>query len=1270
MTTTIAFSDSADGGVYSWNANYWTARAGSGQTVTNNAEITWGQGYNTPAFPGANYVIDQAFLTFTFTPPTSAERVVSAEIWAYSTFAYNTSVNRYITWVERDWGGTLEPADYVPCDTLNAITPLLANVGPEAEEAVGQWMTAGSDALAARVAVSSPLRVVGASDRARTGAGTLMDERCNMYSSDSSGTSTDPRLVFTTVAVSTLHGVLGAQVQLTDGTHAFLESNASGTITLKHHNNTSASTIGTLSLGSSTATTQLASTWSGAQSFALVVDGSNNLYVIGRQAGTDNNVCVETWTKGSGYTWTLGTRRAAALPSYIEGSLNNFAGAWHNVGTNGTIMLVASHSAGRAPQTGSDIVYALLDCQYLLSGTGALFRNSGAAQGVVVRGPLTTPYSSIFNQTGTLLDVAAAVGSNTRGYVFTHNGYTDLGENSTFEVARYVLASDGTSVVDMDLSESQWGVKDGQAKARVLGIDSTVFVGVSTDYDPGWGLTVNVQQNFGTSPTFSQLAYLTLDGEIATLPAAATMATSQEWDAVYDPTGGRMWLYYLDRNNSQRLLRTSVDMNTYLPNGDAVEVNASLAASSTTNYAVRVHRGRTYGQRVLVAVANKTAGGTHSTIYTVDSFNAAPTSPTLTPKTNFDAGSSATLDWTFNDPNPGDTQSGYQLQINSASGVFEYDSGRISSSAASYLGVGTMAAGDNATLSPALPAGTQAGDLLLMLASIRSSGTGSPNTPSGWSSVLDMSNLKIFAKIQADTESASASINFSSGASGDTTLAQVAAFRNVPLNVVATATQLNGSAANIAYPGVTVPIDNTAIIGAAWKQDDWTSISGGPGTLISSSATSTLGNDASEAWWRTIQTAKSNISSGTITVTGGASAVSRAGLVVLGPAGHIPTVVNHSLAASALTNGGNWQWRVRTWDSVGAVGPFSDYGSFSTAAGGNVTITDPAADNPAGVVSSSYDIDWSVSGTTQAEYRVTATRNDTGASVLDTGYVSSSTTTNYVVTGLVSDVEHTIGVTVKNGSGVASGTGTRKITPSYGTPEIPQVTLTNYDDAGYILVAVNNPPSGSVSLGTVPYTFESGVTGFVVSPSASATFTQSSSAAHTGSYSGLMNVTVGGSASFGVRSPISGSPEITPGRRYTVTYWAISNTALANVGADIDWYNSASAYLSTSVGNGSLSASTWTSRAYTATAPASAAYATFGPSLSGSPSAGTKLWVDELILTDANDRPPVITNQIMRRVSGTDSDYDVIAEIGEDGTYRDYAVASGTTYEYLVRGQA
>jgi hypothetical protein len=65
--------------------------------------------------------------------------------------------------------------------------------------------------------------------------------------------------------------------------------------------------------------------------------------------------------------------------------------------------------------------------------------------------------------------------------------------------------------------------------------------------------------------------------------------------------------------------------------------------------------------------------------------NSPPNAPTLSPVANFDATTAKTLSWTFSDPNQGDSQSAYQLQIvDTGTGQTVLDTGKVGSTSQSY----------------------------------------------------------------------------------------------------------------------------------------------------------------------------------------------------------------------------------------------------------------------------------------------------------------------------------------------------------------------------------------------------------------------------------------------------------------------------------------------------------------------------------------------------------------------------------------------------------
>lgn len=211
----------------------------------------------------------------------------------------------------------------------------------------------------------------------------------------------------------------------------------------------------------------------------------------------------------------------------------------------------------------------------------------------------------------------------------------------------------------------------------------------------------------------------------------------------------------------------------------------------------------------------------------------------------------------------------------------------IATTAGTFVAVGAASHADNAAVSPAIYAGGAAGDALFVVAAIRSSGTGRLTTPTGYTRLsrpfAATDNVQVFVKLHSGSESAP-SVTPTGGAVGDTVSALTFGLRGTSrtlddLNdmVVDAATLLNASAANIAYPGMYPRYQEGCILLlVAWKQDDYTSVAVPSGWTEMIEASSTTGSDQSLYVAYQIQTTPALADGGSLVVTGGASAISRA----------------------------------------------------------------------------------------------------------------------------------------------------------------------------------------------------------------------------------------------------------------------------------------------------------------------------------------------------------------------------------------------------------
>ena len=240
--------------------------------------------------------------------------------------------------------------------------------------------------------------------------------------------------------------------------------------------------------------------------------------------------------------------------------------------------------------------------------------------------------------------------------------------------------------------------------------------------------------------------------------------------------------------------------------------------------------------------------------------------------------------------------------------------------AAAVVSTGTVTHGNNASVTPGLPASMATGDAMFVLSAIRNSGTGSPNTPTDYTELVKFGNVALYGKIHDGSESAPL-CSYTGGVAGADTTAQMIAFRRAGIAVLGSpATQLNASAANIAYPALTVPANGCIVFYLAWKQSVTTTFTTPAGFTEIAELSTATGDDQSLVWGYVIQTTAANISSGTITTTGGVSAISRA--IIIATSG-VPVVAYNNVyrlpTGAPITEG------VRVGQNIAPNGSVNDF---------------------------------------------------------------------------------------------------------------------------------------------------------------------------------------------------------------------------------------------------------------------------------------------------------------------------------------------------------
>lgn len=208
-------------------------------------------------------------------------------------------------------------------------------------------------------------------------------------------------------------------------------------------------------------------------------------------------------------------------------------------------------------------------------------------------------------------------------------------------------------------------------------------------------------------------------------------------------------------------------------------------------------------------------------------------------------------------------------------GVLNYYRARyVDTADPSVVAVGAASSGNNASVTPGLPAGIADGDVLVMHTMIRNL-AGSVNTPSGWTLWVDGGNFRVFVRVYATGQTAP-TVTFTGGVANADTTARIIAVRNSDYTI-SNLFQANASAQNIAFPAMAVaPLSPDLFMLLGWKQNP--STSGALVTWIANWFSSlTAGDDATVFNYTKLSAV--SISAGTLTITGGASAVSEVAML-------------------------------------------------------------------------------------------------------------------------------------------------------------------------------------------------------------------------------------------------------------------------------------------------------------------------------------------------------------------------------------------------------
>lgn len=172
------------------------------------------------------------------------------------------------------------------------------------------------------------------------------------------------------------------------------------------------------------------------------------------------------------------------------------------------------------------------------------------------------------------------------------------------------------------------------------------------------------------------------------------------------------------------------------------------------------------------------------------------------------------------------------------------------------------------------------------------------------------------------------------------------------------------------------------------------------------------------------------------------------------------SVQSRTFAAGALTNGGTFEWQVRTYGAYAvapAYSPWSAIATITLSAAPNAGVLYP--DSAVAVATSRITASWTYSdpeATAQAGYRVKL-YSAGGAKVLEDKSGSGAVTSLALTTVLKNSTSYRLGVSVQDGSGLWSSETFEDFNVVYALPPVPIVTLLFDEDDASVQVSIQNP---------------------------------------------------------------------------------------------------------------------------------------------------------------------------------------------------------------------
>jgi hypothetical protein len=478
-------------------------------------------------------------------------------------------------------------------------------------------------------------------------------------SSGSTHESFKPKLRLYTIKKHMLNHVMGASLQLTDGTSVVFNWRPDLARYELRYQKISEIASTAASIGNIGDSSLLFGDLPGLQTVTICRDDSNNIYVVGAQGSTvigNAKYFILTGFKYLGnYDWEPAQAMNLGSLSDHDAKVNNVAMTWiPGLGATGGLLAIAS-SRRHGKWAIRQQVLTTVNAGWVMGTTGIV-----ANELTATHDPTPQPAANLrpMNVTGTGMDILRC-GQSGKVQIPTFYPCYPNATEQFHGVLTSVIDTNGVATKPTIVSPSRLVLEnDPNGKSRAVWMQSPVF-------DRYANMTAGYLQ---VRNTIDNALYRALDFttfNITNFPSFETLQANSTWDIIWDASRNKFWIYYVDSQNPRMVRKVSYDPEANVLDPSIQFTPSSLGPSGSRIVALRAPRGRIDNRCVLVDVAMLDGALQPLDLIVLRdlSMNHAPDAPTVDPVASFNATAQKEITWNFSDLDSGDLPIAQDVEV-------------------------------------------------------------------------------------------------------------------------------------------------------------------------------------------------------------------------------------------------------------------------------------------------------------------------------------------------------------------------------------------------------------------------------------------------------------------------------------------------------------------------------------------------------------------------------------------------------------------------------